>query len=120
MPDKISEKSNTDLQTLPKIAGVLSLIFAFTAPIAGIITGIIGIVTNKSTAKNNLAVAGTVISVITLVLYTVIIFSIGTTFFRNIDSLSETCSEKGPGRHRIGTFVSVTCGSDGRVIDVDL
>lgn len=113
-------KSSEEITSVPKFAGVLSVVFAFLAPLAGLILGIVGIVTNKSGSKNKPAIVGLVLSVVMLVVSIVLTFVVLSAFLRNIDSLSETCVEKGAGRHRIGTFVSVTCDANNRIVDVDL
>lgn len=44
-------KSNEEITTIPKFAGILSIVFAFLAPIGGLVLGVVGIVTNKSDKK---------------------------------------------------------------------
>ena len=113
-------KSSEEITSVSKFAGILSVVFAFLAPLGGLILGIVGIITNKSSSKNKPAIVGLVLSVIMLVVSIIVTFVILSAFLRNIDALSETCVEKGAGRHRIGTFVSVTCDANNRIIDVDL
>lgn len=111
----------TGKDQVAKVTGILSIIFAFTAPIAGVVLGVIGIVTHggKDGKRNTAAIFGLVMSLIVMIVVTIGTIILAVTFMQNIDSLTETCEERGPGRHRIGTFTSVTCGRDGRILDVD-
>jgi hypothetical protein len=118
--NRVGQQQTGTRSIVPRLAGILSIIFAFTAPLAGIVMGAIGIFTNdKKMGKNTPAIVGLVMSVTTTIMIVVISVMLLATFAQNIDSLTETCQEQGPGRHRIGSFVSVTCGNDGRIIDVD-
>ena len=107
---------------IAKVTGILSIIFAFTAPVAGVVLGVIGILTHgrKDGTRNTPAIFGLVLSLLVMVITTIVMIALAMTFIQNIDSLTETCQEQGAGRHRIGTFTSVTCGNDGRILDVDL
>lgn len=106
---------------ISKAAGILSVVFAFTAPIAGIVMGVVGILTHnrQNGQRNSMAIFGLVMSIIMTIVIVVGSIMLAMTFMRNLDSLTETCQERGPGRHRISTFTSVTCGNDGRILDID-
>ncbi|GIU68618.1 MAG: hypothetical protein KatS3mg001_468 [Candidatus Pacearchaeota archaeon] len=72
------QKEKIDRVSVAYILGILSIVFAFISPLAGIIIAIIGIVqSNKGDAKKvrNLNIIGLVLSIIIFVLSLFLVFS---------------------------------------------
>jgi hypothetical protein len=97
--------------------GILSLIFAFILPIIGIIVGIVGLRKSKAAGyKNNVALAGLIISFITTVLILVTMAIAVPTAINAIQEMNRKCSELGPGTHQVGN-TTYTCGDTSTLDD---
>ena len=87
--------------------GIAGLIFAFVfAPLGLILSIVAKVQSNKAGAKNGLATAGIIISIIAIVFYVILFIILGVT----AAALVSQCAQLGSGVHDTGNGVVVTCG----------
>jgi len=89
-----------------KTLGIVGLVLAFVANLVGLIVSIVALRKSKKAGfKNGPAVAGIVISILSLVATIAIVIGISA----GAAALVGQCAEYGPGVHELDNGVTITC-----------